>query len=253
MEQVESHNIQIRPFDDRRHIAIAPNKEKAVAFSIAHFLQAAKCAIAETGRFTVALSGGSTPEALYRALVQSPNAGDVDWKRVFLFWSDERCVPPNDPGSNYGMALVAGIAQLPIPKTQIFRMQGEEKPEIAAYNYERELIQNLPLNYVMLGMGEDGHTASLFPKTHALHADKRLVVANYVPQKKMWRLTFTFEAINSADQVVLYVLGSAKQKRVKEVFSLVDTPNLMPVQKVGSPSHPALWILDGEAAALLKL
>ena len=253
MEQVENQNVEIQPFDDRRHVAIASNRKEAVAFSVAHFLQAAKCAIAEMGRFTAALSGGSTPEALYHLLAQSPAANDVDWDRVFLFWSDERCVPPNDPDSNYRMALAAGIGKLPIPQTQIFRMQGEEKPEVAAYNYEKELIQCLPLNYVMLGMGEDGHTASLFPKTHALQAGKRLVVANYIPQKKTWRLTFTFEAINSADQVVLYVLGSAKQKRVKEVFSLPGTPDLMPVQKVGTPAHPALWIFDAEAAALLKM
>lgn len=243
----------LKSWDSRRDYIILESEEKAVEFAFEHWLHLAKRSIQQRGRFAVALSGGSTPKAIYRKLLSAKEK--IDWTRVWLFWSDERAVPPDHPDSNYRMAMENGFDKLPIPPSQIFRMIAEKDIEKNALDYEEKIQQILGRNLfdlVMLGIGPDGHSASLFPDTKALEADeKRLVVSNYVPQKKCWRMTFTFPCINQSFHSTFYALGKEKKEIVKKVFSApILSP--FPASKVGTEEHKALWVLDSEAAYLVK-
>ncbi len=239
---------KIEPFDDRRDIAIPGDQEARLSFCLAPFLSPARQSIQRHGSFSVALSGGNTPKALFSRL--KPN--DLEWNKVLLFWSDERCVSPENPESNYHMAMEAGFRKLSLDPTHIFRMHAEEEDlEKAARNYENDIKKNLGsrgFDFVMLGMGDDGHIASLFPKTHALHAHDRLVVSNYVEQKGIWRMTFTYACINQASHIAIYVLGDNKAATVAKVLEGPYDPDLLPAQKVGTPEHKVLWIMDNAAA-----
>src|SRR5262249_37810698 len=154
-------------------------------------------------------------KAIFERLTKPPYSTRIDWSKVHLFWSDERAVPPDHPDSNYRMAMEAGLSKMDIPASQIHRMHAETAIEDNARLYEKTIQHVLKLNsfdLVMLGVGEDGHTASLFPDTEALHApEERSVVANYLPDKKIWRMTFTFSCINRARHSVVYVLGASKK------------------------------------------
>lgn len=242
----------IHSFDERRNIFIAPDKEAAVEYAVSHWITAAQSAIEKRGAFFAALSGGSTPNAIF-ALLAKKSAKAIDWNKVHLFWSDERSVPPDNSESNYKMAMDAGIQSLPIPSTQIHRMVAE-KGVSGAEEYERLLLKTLPqgiFDLVMLGMGNDGHTASLFPHTSALHENRTLVVRNFVPSKNTWRMTLTFPCINHARETVLYVLGKDKAEMVLKVFKGPYMPDEFPVQRIGTAAHKALWIMDKPAAAAL--
>ncbi|GAB4237273.1 MAG: 6-phosphogluconolactonase [Chlamydiales bacterium] len=246
-------NHIIHSFDERRDFVIPGDRQATVQFSTDHFIDCAQEAISQRGFFCVALSGGSTPKAIFHKLCEASNRTKIDWNKVKLFWSDERAVPEDHPDSNYKMAMDAGFAELKIPKSQIFKMNGVGDLEKNALEYDeviRREIPDLVFDLIMLGMGEDGHTASLFPKTHALHVKQRLSVANYIPEKKIWRMTMTYECINNARNIAIYVLGSEKANTVSEVLSAnpsCDTETF-PVQGVGTAKHRALWILDHDAA-----
>lgn len=247
-------NNMIESFDARRDIAILPSKEEAVKFATEHFIECANKAISLHGYFAVALSGGSTPKAIYQALAREENRDRIDWGKVLLFWSDERCVPPDHPDSNYKMAMDDGLGSLDIPKEHIFRMKGELHPEESAKEYDLLLNEEVPnerFDLIMLGMGEDGHTASLFPKTHALHTTGRYVTANFVPQMDTWRLTFTYDCINSAENIAIYVLGEKKADIVDKVLNGEHNPDTYPIQNVGTEKRHALWIFDKGAASSL--
>lgn len=238
----------IQGFDDRRDIIVPGNYDQTLDFCTKQFIQIAQQAIDNHGFFNVALSGGSTPNALFKQISKPENRDQIDWKRVRLFWSDERSVLPSDPSSNYHMAMESGFNTLPLNPENVFRMHAEDNIEQNALAYETLIKMHVPhhaFDLIMLGMGEDGHTASLFPKTHALHATKdRLVVANFVPQKNTWRMTFTFECINAGKVIVIYVLGKSKAEMIQKVFNASYDPDLLPVQKVGTPTNKALWIAD---------
>lgn len=238
----------IKHFDARRSIASLPTTEQAIAFAAIHWLAVAEAAIQEKGRFCVALSGGSTPKAIYARLSTFPKA--IDWTRVHLYWSDERPVPPEHPDSNYHMAMTSGLFTLPIPPTQIHRMKAESHIEENAREYQ-SLLQSLGpglFDLVMLGVGEDGHTASLFPNTTAVRQHEPLVVANPIPDKKTTRMTLTFRAINQSAFATVYALGPAKHAIVKKVL----TTSTYPASLIGTPEHPALWILDFQIGSSLK-
>lgn len=242
-------------FDERRDIVIPGNGETTLIFSTAHFIKCGQKAINDHGYFAVALSGGSTPKSIYQRLALPENASQLDWKRVKIFWSDERFVPHDHPDSNYRMAMENGFKRLPIPSENIFPIPTDPDWETDAQNYEETIINNIPsqrFDLMMLGMGDDGHTASLFPKTHGLHPNDRLVIANYVPQKKDWRLTMTYNCINASSNITIYVLGLEKAAMVKTVLTGPYEPDLYPVQRVGTPSNKALWILDQDAASKLQ-
>ncbi len=218
-----------------------------------HFVDVCKEAIFRRGAFFVALSGGSTPKALYTLLTKPPYREQIEWGKVWLFWSDERSGPPTDPESNYNMALLSGFSKVAIPEGQIHRMEatGDLPKNALAYEEKiRSLLYGQPFDLVMLGMGEDGHVASLFPGTEALLVKDHLVAANFVPQKNSMRMTLTFSCINEARVIVVYILGDSKKERVYD--ALMHPEKDYPIQHVGTPSHPALWILDEKAAALLK-
>lgn len=242
--------------DSRRQIVIPGDKEQTIDFAVSHWLECATQAIEKNGYFTVALSGGSTPKAIFQRLAQK-HKDSLNWNNVYLFWGDERAVPPSSSDSNYHMAMKeSGLESLPLWDEHIFRMQAEKEIQQNALFYEEQVrmnINNLCFDLIMLGMGDDGHTASLFPNTTALKEDQRLVVANYIPQKECWRMTFTYPLINKAKGNIFYVIGENKASMTKKVLQGPYTPDLLPSQAIGTPNSPALWILDTNAASLLEV
>lgn len=238
-----------RSFDQRRDLISPGDAAATLAFSVQHFIDTANEAINRRGQFCVALSGGSTPKGIYQALVEPKNRDRLNWKRVFLFWSDERAVPATDPESNFRMAMDCGLGQL-VPSTQIFRMEAEKDIDEGALRYEKVIkthISDQTFDLVMLGIGEDGHIASLFPYTQGLEVENRQVIANYIPQKKCWRMTLTYDPIQRARAVVIYVFGANKQKIVAEVLRGPEDPLRLPAQRVGTALHKCLWVVDREA------
>ena len=238
----------LKPFDARRNLFIG---DDAIAFAVEHWIHSAKRAILQKGRFAVALSGGSTPKAIYAEVIKEKG---IDWSKVWLFWSDERAVKPDHPDSNYKMAMEF-FSQIPIPPQQIFRMKAETEIEKHAKEYEELITRHLDahlFDLVMLGIGEDGHTASLFPNTKALLEEKRLVVANAVPQMNTRRMTFTFPCINGSSEIAIYALGASKKDIVPKVLhAAIVSP--YPSSRIGTHDHPALWTLDRAAAQKLSI
>jgi 6-phosphogluconolactonase len=242
----------IQGVDERRDIVIPGNAQDTLEFCVEHFIAAANQAIQDHGYFSVALSGGSTPKGIFKLLADPKNCSRMNWKKVQLFWSDERAVSPEHSDSNYKMAMDAGLALLGIPSENIHRMVAESNIQENALAYEKIISESSPLDFVMLGMGDDGHTASLFPHTHGLHAGERLVVANYIDALKTWRMTLTFKCINQAKAIVIYVIGHNKSEMLKKVLEGPYTPDQLPSQKVGALERHALWIADNDAASQLR-
>lgn len=228
------------------HVRVFPDVDALAHSAASAFADLARACVEERGAFHVALSGGSTPKFLYRALRQ-PSAGQsgelaLPWSAVHVYFSDERAVPPDSPESNYKLARDGLLAHVPIPEAQVFRIKGELEPHEAAREAEGLLPPRLDL--VLLGMGDDGHTASLFPGTAGLDATNR-VAANFVPKLDSWRLTFTVGEINAARERWLLVTGSGKAGVLREVQ---DGVGEYPVARVKAP----VWWLDEEAAAQLR-
>ena len=244
-------SLKIHAWDERRDLLVPGDEATTIDVCARHFISSYRKAIESHGNFCVALSGGSTPKKVYQALTSLPYSEQIDWNKVWLFWSDERSVPPTDSESNYMMAMEAGFSNMPIPKQQIHRMQAEDNIEENALKYDellRTTLKNIFFDLVILGMGEDGHTASLFPQTEGLKAASQLAIANYVPQKNTWRMTLTFDAINRSQNIVIYVIGASKKQTLVEVFQK-DQFDRYPVQQVGTKENRALWIIDEEAAS----
>ncbi len=226
--------------------------KREAAYALASLVSyCSEASIAGRGRFTIALAGGSTPATLYRALALPLFARDIDWSRWHVFWGDERCVPPDHPDSNYGMARRALLDRVPIPPSQVHRMHGEAPPDQAAAHYERTLHDVLGpggrLDLVLLGMGDDGHTASLFPNTVALDERDRLVVANWVPHLNDYRLTLTLPAINAARTVAVFVTGASKAKAVRRALAPVARDETPPIAFVAPVDGPTCWFLTESA------
>jgi len=213
------------------------------------FVAAARSAIAKRGVFYVALAGGSTPKGLYQKLATSPYIEQVDWARVHLFFGDERCVLPTHDDSNFKMAREAMIDHLPIPQENVHRMPTEEgiAPEVAV-KYGRtlaEILSDEPLDLVLLGLGPDGHIASLFPDTDALDVTDRMVTSLYVDKFDSWRATMTYPIINAARQVIVFIGGAAKAEIVKAITT--DLVQGLPVQRL-APQGEYYWFMDVAAA-----
>ena len=220
------------------------------------FVTAASVAVEARGRFVVALSGGSTPKALYTLLAEPGRAAQVDWSRVHLVWGDERCVPPDDPASNFRMAREALLDHVPIPAAQIHRMRGEDDPRTAAAAYERELRALFPemssrFDLVLLGLGDNGHTASLFPGLSAVHESARWVVAEHVSEVGMWRLTLTPAAINAAAEILFLVAGREKAAMLARVVEGPRDVDVRPAQVVAPTEGRLCWLVDEAAAGAL--
>lgn len=232
-------------------VTILPDPVALANAAADEFAVLAALAIRQTGRFTVALSGGSTPKALHTALVER-YAAQVDWSRVHLFWGDERSVPPEDPQSNFGMARDTLLNFLTIPEANIHRMRGEGDPSRAAEEYEEMLLAFFDgpphFDLVLLGMGDDGHTASLFPSTTAIwEPSDRYVVANFVDKLDTWRITLTAGAINAAECVMFLVAGETKASRLKEVLYGEHRPNDLPSQLIRPTRGRLRWLVDRAA------
>jgi 6-phosphogluconolactonase len=220
-----------------------------------YFVDCAAAAISERGQFSVVLAGGSTPKATYQLLATVEFAHHINWEKVNVFWGDERMVPPDHEDSNYKMANNALLRYLPIPKAQIHRMPGEIDPKEAARVYElslRNFFGDKPLHFdlVLLGLGEDGHTASLFPGTTGLRETQRWVIANYVRKLSSWRLTLSRTAINSAINVAFLVSGENKADALHRVLAGRYEPEMLPAQFI-RPKGQLRWIVDTAASALL--
>jgi 6-phosphogluconolactonase len=230
---------------------------KALARAAAiHFVECAQEAISEHGRFVVALAGGSTPRAAYETLATVEFVPHIHWEKVHVFWGDERCVAPNHEDSNYRMAFNVLLKHSPIPVKQIYRMEGELDPKEAAQAYENRLQaffgQRAPrFDLILLGLGQDGHTASLFPGSKALEEKKHWVAANYVRRLSAWRLTLTAPLINQAANVTFLVSGQEKAEVLQRVLAGRYTPEEIPAQMI-RPDHGQLrWLMDAGAGALL--
>ena len=235
---------------------------EAVAQAAAQlFTDCATAAVSSRGLARIAISGGTTPKAMFQLLADpsQPFRNAVNWAKLQLFWVDERCVPPTDADSNFRMTEEALLSKVPIPAENIFRMEGELDPEVAAGRYESNLRNAMKLegaeypvfDLLLLGMGDDGHTASLFPHTAALHEIARLVVANHVPQKETWRITLTWPVINQAREVAFLIEGSAKTDVLAAVLTGPYDPERLPSQLIRPSNGKLRFLLDDAAAAKL--
>jgi 6-phosphogluconolactonase len=223
-------------------IQIFANAQELARGAAEYFLARSREAVAEKGFFTVALSGGSTPKILYELLVST----QVPWTKIHFFWSDERHVPPDHPDSNYRMAYEAMLSRVPVPENNVHRVHGENPDAAkAAYEYEQTL---LPLDLILLGLGTDGHTASIFPGSDVLHETKRLIAATWVEKLNTYRITMTLPLLNTGASVLFLVSGAEKAEIVKDV---IEGPKQYPAQLVQPTHGQLLWMLDKDAASSL--
>lgn len=240
------HNLEI--YDNSQELAWAA----AIAFA-----SQAEQSIAERGRFTVALSGGSTPKAMLSLLAGKPFADSLPWRSIMFFWGDERCVPPDHPDSNFRMTTETLLGKIPVPPENVFRIPAEDEDHNrAAENYSTAIRQAFnseapQFDLVFLGMGADGHTASLFPGTAALQVKDRIAVANFVEKLNAWRITLTAKTINQARNVIFLVAGEDKAAALKEVLEGEPQPEKYPSQFINPVGGSLLWMLDEAAAGLL--
>lgn len=237
-------------------IIVCGDKNKWLKTAVTLFIKQAETSVADHGFFSVALAGGGTPAPFYSGLAQPGNQSRVPWSKVHVFFGDERAVPPDDRESNYRMIKENLLEAVPIPKENIHRVQTEMEVRLAAFAYEEELRQFFSgewprFDLVLLGMGDDGHTASLFPRSVALNEESRWFVANYAPEKKSWRLTLTIHAINAARMVWVLVRGESKADRLKEVLTGIKDTWKLPIQAIHPIDGQMVWLLDRNAASRL--
>jgi 6-phosphogluconolactonase len=234
---------EVRIFDDSASLTLAARAELATQ---------ARTALDARGRFALVLCGGRTPQALYESLVDA----QLDWKGIHVFFSDERCVPPEHPDSNFGMVRRLLLSRIPIPSSNVHRMRGEDPdPAEAAAGYELEIRGHFALrsgewprfDCVLLGMGADGHVASLFPGSSALEERERVCVA--VPQLAGWRITLTLPALNGSSAVLVLAAGEAKMDAVRRVQG--SRARELPAARLDPERGNVLWFLDRPAAAAL--
>jgi len=241
-----------------RELAVVDD-ERALARAVAErVIGAGRAAIAARGRFELALAGGSTPKAAYALLATAEFRGALDWKRVRFFFGDERCVPPADAQSNYRMAKETLFDGLSIAADRVFRMRGEDDPERAAGVYAAVLLRELPetnvaptLDLIMLGMGPDGHTASLFPGSDPFAGDELLVRAVYVEKLGVHRITLTPRMLGAARAVLVATAGDAKAESLAAVLEGPYEPVRFPSQILTRVQSQVTWLVDRAAAARL--
>jgi 6-phosphogluconolactonase len=249
--------IQIPPAT----VCILPDSKALARASADAIVQAAQGAISKHDRFSIALSGGSTPKVIFEVIARDQSAGKcpVEWGKVHVFFGDERCVPADHEDSNFRMASEALLSKIPIPPSQVYRIRTELGEIAAAERCIADVrIACQPasgavpcLDLVMLGMGNDGHTASLFPETSALEEQNAWVVANWVPKLSANRITFTYPLINAAKEVLFIAGGAEKAKMLRDVLRGDPTGQSYPSQRVKPIDGELTWLVDEAAAALL--
>ena len=242
-------------------VRVYPTRRDAARALATQFTTIAETAFSARSRFTVALSGGSSPLEAYRLLATDEFASFVNWSQVYVFWGDERCVPLDHPENNGHAAREALLDHVPLPVGHTFRVQTHLPPEEAARDYESTLrdfflkrvgARSPRFDLVILGLGSDGHTASLFPGTAAMGEKERWVVANHVPQLDSWRVTLTFPAIKAAANIIFYAVGEDKADILKRALTPPQQASeLLPVHLVRPASGQVQWIVDAAAAARL--
>lgn len=239
----------------RTYKIIKPDTDAICLEAAKDFLRLAQQCSDRKGEFTVALAGGSTPKKFYQILATPPYSNAIPWGKMRLFFGDERSVPPDHPDSNYAMANRYLFKHISIDPMRIHRIQAELEPEQAAHAYHTILNGFLPLDengrpvfdLVLLGLGKDGHVASLFPGTDILEVEDRCAAAVWVEEKKSWRISLTLPVINSADHVWLLVTGEAKNDIVDRVFHYPSVNDPLPVERL-KPRQALSWYLDQAAA-----
>lgn len=244
-EAMIRENIKIYPDHDELSLAVAK-----------YFAKIAIKSIHISGRFSVALSGGSTPKPLYQALVSLEGDNVIDWTKVDLFWGDERCVPPDHPDSNYRMVKENLLQYISIPEENVYRVPSELDPSMAAFSYEEILRVYFSgvwprFDLVLLGMGEDGHTASLFPGSPGLNEEQRWFIANHSPEMAQWRLTLTINSINAARHIAVLVVGDSKADMLHTVLDDENSPVEKPIQNIVPVEGNMRWFVDQAAAGKL--
>jgi 6-phosphogluconolactonase len=227
-------------------VSVFPDAAALAEAAARQFAELAQSASDTSRRFSVALAGGETPKATYQLLASEGFRRQINWGHVHLFWGDERCVPPDHSESNYDMARRAFIDDVPIPEGNVHRILGEHDPVVAAETYEAELKDHfksgLPaFDLILLGLGTDGHVASLFPGSAALEEKSRLAVAAQHPQSNQWRVTLTLPVINNAASVVVLVSGERKREIVDRLRRGDGTP---PASRLLPASGNLLWLMD---------
>jgi 6-phosphogluconolactonase len=247
--------------DSHREVRILPDAAAIAKRAAQKFIEIASAAVAQKGSFEVVLSGGSTPKALYALLVNDAALrAQVPWDKMYVFFGDERHVGPEDELSNYRMAKESLFAKSPLKPEQIFRMKGEyPEAEDAAKDYEQQLRGHFHLrdgqfprfDLLFLGMGEEGHVASLFPGTKALQEQKRIVVHNWVGKVLMDRITLTAPAINNSANVIVLAAGAAKAQALTAVLERTYEPEQLPAQLIKPVNGKLLWLVDPAAGSML--
>jgi 6-phosphogluconolactonase len=240
---------------------VLPTPEATARAAAQLFTDAAVKAAASRGIARIAISGGTTPKAMFALLASpaEPFLKQVPWDKLELYWVDERCVPPDHAESNYRMTKEALLSKVPLPSERVHRMEGELEPEVAAARYEAVIRNTFRLegaetptfDLVQLGMGDDGHTASLFPHTDALNEMSHIVVPNHVPQKDTWRITLTWPVINQGREVAFLIEGGAKTQVLHDVFLGPYQPETYPSQLIRPASGRLTLLLDAAAASKL--
>ncbi|MFI5231290.1 MAG: 6-phosphogluconolactonase [Gemmatimonadales bacterium] len=241
------------------NVDVFPSAAELATAAAERFVAAAGAA---TETFSVALSGGSTPRALFALLASPACSRRVDWSRVHLFWGDERCVPPDDEASNYRMAREALIDHVPIPAGNIHRMRGEDPPAAGAEHYERELRtafatpagaprmeKGSRFDLALLGLGTNGHVASLFPHLHAVRERTRWVMAENVELLQMWRITLTPDVFNAAAEILVLVSGHEKAPVLRRVLLGPRDVDELPAQVIAPRDGRLRWLVDAAAAS----
>lgn len=243
----EAHGVRV--FDDAEAVARATAET---------FARLAREAVEERGTFSVALSGGTTPRRVYELLASDERRESVPWPKAHVFFGDERAVPPDHAESNYRMASEAMLSRVPIPAENVHRIDGVGDAAANASDYESVMrgffgeVEWPRFDLVLLGMGDDGHTASLFPNTAALEESRAWVASNWVEKLQTWRITLTAPAINAARRVVFLVTGASKAERLREVLNGPRDPSRLPSQMIRPRDGALRWYVDRAAAAKLE-
>jgi 6-phosphogluconolactonase len=238
-------------------VVILDNPEDVARAAADRFVEAAHAVIETYKRFTVALSGGNTPRRVFELLASEGYQDRVDWSHTHVFFGDERCVPADHPESNYRMAREALLSRVSIPAENVHAIKGEGDPAANAINYDEELRRFFNshewprFDLVFLGLGDDGHTASLFPRTVALKENKAWVAANWVEKLGTWRITLTAPVIKHAARIIFLVTGTAKAEALAAVLNGPKKPEELPAQLIQPVDGSLEWLVDKAAARLL--
>jgi 6-phosphogluconolactonase len=245
---IEKSNARIEVLSDLETVSLR-------AASI--FVSASRNSIAKKKRFAVAISGGSTPRRLYTLLGSDAYRHRVDWQYVHFFWADERCVPKEDEASNFRTAFDTFLSKIALPDRNIHRIKGEETPDKAAKDYEEEIRRSFGeserpgFDLIILGVGEDGHTASLFPGSKSLEETVRLAIPVYLGEPRKNRITLTLPVLNNADQILFLVAGPSKASVLSEILGEKEKRKWFPAGLVRPARGNMTWLIDQEAAAKL--